>query len=129
MPFAARPARLACLAPLTALFFVALGACGDTETVADPADAGPLVVACDAQSCECPAGRTCTMTCKAGEACYAKCLDGSTCDVDCGGATDCAARCFDNAKGTIRRKDGASPVVTSAPSGDCKVCLGECVKK
>ena len=35
MPFAARPARLACLAPLTALFFVALGACGDTETVAD----------------------------------------------------------------------------------------------
>lgn len=105
--------------------FAVLPACDD-EAIATEPDAGVLQIACTAQSCECPEGKTCKMTCKAGESCYAKCLKGSTCDVDCGGSTDCAARCFEEAKGTIRRKEGASPVITSAPGGDCKACLGEC---
>ncbi len=107
--------------------FVFLPACDD-EIVVTEADSGVLKVACDSKGCECPEGKTCSMTCKAGESCNAKCQKGSTCDVDCAESSDCTARCFDEAKGTIRRKDGAAPTVTSAPTGDCKVCLGECKK-
>jgi len=122
------PARFTASLSLSALAaFTLLPACGD-EVVITEADAGILKIACDSKSCECPEGKTCQMTCKAGEACAAKCQNGSTCDVDCAASTECSARCFDGAKGTVRRKDGASPTVTSTPTGDCKVCLGECNK-
>lgn len=118
---------------VASLSFAALGALAslpacDDEVVTTEADAGVLVVACDSKSCECPEGKTCKMTCKAGESCDAKCQKGSSCDVDCAQSTACTARCFDEAKGTIRRKDGDAPTVTSTPTGDCKVCLGECNK-
>jgi hypothetical protein len=108
--------------------FAALSACGDTAIVPEQVDSGTLSVACTSTSCECPEGRTCIMTCPKGQACNAQCGKGATCDIDCAQSTDCSARCLDNAKGTVRRQTGNSPTVTSAPTGDCKVCLGECKK-
>ncbi len=111
--------------------FVAASAsgCGDAAVgIPDPADSGVLTVACTSAGCDCPDGRTCVMNCAKGQACNAQCGKGSTCTIDCAEATDCSARCLENSKGTVRRQTGSSPIVTSAPGGDCKVCLGECKK-
>lgn len=112
----------------TASALGALGACGDTVTVPDQADSGVLTIACTSASCVCPDGRTCVMTCPKGATCSAQCGKGSSCDIDCAESTDCSARCLESSKGTVRRKTGSSPIVTSAAGGDCKVCLGECTK-